>query len=128
MKIKSVFFLLLFIPFCSSCEKEFITNTDQIETELNTWEPFIISPVPDMQIGLYCEFKVQIKSIGYATTYTESEENVWGKETYGSSVSVVFDAVIDSVYLTDGNSDAIPSLVKDSARMKYIIIPDQSFA
>lgn len=127
MKIKSVLYLILLIPFCNSCEKEFITNNDQIETELEAWEPFIISPVPDTQLGLYAEFSVQIKTVNYTTTYTESEENVWGKETYSNSTTVSFLAVIDSIYLTDYKSNALPSLVSDSARVKYTVVPVTSF-
>ena len=127
MKIRTLLPLWILI-ILGSCEKEFTTNADQIETELEAWEPFLVSPSPDSQIGLYSEFEVRLKTIIFSTTYAEREENAWGKETYSSSTTIEFRAVIDSVYLTDGQSNAIPVQTEDSANAKIAVLPLKSFA
>ncbi len=112
---------------CLSCEKEMTTNIDQIESELEAWEPFSVDPSPGSQIELFSAFSIVKASNGYNTTYAEAEENVWGKESYSLSTTVQLDVVIDSIYLTDDQSNVIAGAISDSADIRYKLIPLKSF-
>jgi len=60
--------------------KEFTTNADQIETELEAWEPFLVSPSPDSQIGLYSEFEVRLKTIIFQQPMLKGKKMPGGKK------------------------------------------------
>ena len=126
MTKKYLYFILIPVLIIS-CEKEMTTNTDQIESELEAWEPFSVSPSPGSQIELFSAFHIVKALNGYSTTYAESEENLWGKETYSNSVTVLLEAVIDSIYLTDAQSNVIASVISDSADIRYKLVPLKSF-
>ncbi|MBN1416052.1 MAG: hypothetical protein JW973_13200 [Bacteroidales bacterium] len=127
MKKKILFSLPVMLLFIA-CEKDFSDNTDQLNTELEGWEPFMVHPVPDSQVDLYSTFEISVKTIGYSTMYAEKEENIWGTETMSQSTTVTFYAVVDSVYLTDVHSDPIPVDVVNYSDVKFVIRPLTSFA